>query len=667
MKISSDLKRNFKFFCLKNILVFIYLFLLILIEVVSISFIGCSPFLTKPLYFMLLIGLILSLLFLIPNIHVKYVICCALLILQGIMNISFVYLYDSNGTFFEWSMFSQRNDGFGTIEDLSLRWGLLAFIIVMIVLYVVAIILLCLLFYKKKKFVYKSSLATKIVTALVLVACTLSIVLSPVIDAVNSSKLSYKDRYLYGPEDNRYQQLGITSNTIYEFFNGTVADALVKHDDKGIDEYLDNNGDKMLEQSEYFGISRGNNLVYILVESFEWYSFLTNCTKEQSLYLYPNLNKFLNNSIYADNFYAREKTDTAEMLALVGSNPSDKYINYAFENNDYPYSMPNMFKQGVEDSGNTVKQVASFHQNKGTTYNRRVLHKSLGFDKSYFIEDMEDYGVVNQYDAPGSIHERTLDSTAVEKMQDVMFPMTQEGEQYMSFYLTFTMHGFYVHRTLFEEQGYYDKLDEVGAYPEGKSTKDDYLRTYAAAVMDFDKAVGIMMDKLEANGQLDNTTIVLFADHNTYYSNLSYHAKGIKERFNSELYRVPFMMYDQKVKQAYEANEGTRAISKFTTTADMLPTLLDIFGIHGYKNLYFGSSMFLKDTESIIYSRAYRIFVTDKLICYSVNYLLYKCEGFTEADKQSFIDRAEIHLNKLEYIDKIFYHNYFANHEYVRL
>ena len=504
----------------------------------------------------------------------------------------------------------------------------------------------------------------RLTVSLVLGLCALFTVLLPIINGVSERNISYVDQKLYGSTVNKYQQTGITSNAVYELFNGTIVDVFKDYKIEGIEDYVYKGG--TLENSDYHGISEGNNLVYILVESFEWYVFLETCTKEQSLALYPNLNKFLEQSLYADNYYSREKTDTSEMLAILGSNPSDKYVNYDFVDNTLPYALPSMFRQSIEDNGNEVKQIKSFHQNTGSFYNREELHKSLGFDELIALEDMEDYGINGSLDGYSwKKGEMTPDSITMEKMQDEMFPLTEENEQYMTFWITYIMHGSYRYNENFEKMGYYDKLDEVGAYPAGKGTKSDYLRTYAAAVMDFDKAVGIMMDKLEANGQLDNTTIVMFADHNTYYHNLSAYAKNIDEKFNSELYRVPVMIYDNKLKEAYELDNGTRAISKFACGADLLPTILDIFGIEGYKNLYFGTSMFVEDVESVIYSRAYGIFVTDKLICYSIENLLYTCEGFTEEDKQDFIERATEQLTKLEYMDKIFYNDYFKHHVYM--
>lgn len=658
------MKSRFKEFCKKNILVFVYAVLAISFELVSIAFIGCYPFLTKPLYAALIFGILLSVLFLMRNTKMKAIFSCIFLTLQLVLDIGFVYLYDSNGTFFEWAMMNQRDDAFGTIEDLSLRWGLVATLCILLVGFIILTIILFKKVYKQD-YKYKATKPTRAVIGVLLSVCALFMVLNPVINGINDSKLSYIDRFLYGEGDNKYQQLGITANAVYEFFNGTVVNSAIDYDLDGLEEFLFEGDDIYLNTSEYFGISKGNNLVYILVESFEWYAFLYNCTREQSLELYPNLNKFLGNSIYADSFYSREKTDTAEMLALLGSNPSNKYINYDFPTNSYPWSLPNMFRESVEASGNTVKQIMSFHQNTGSFYNRNELHESLGFDELIDIEDMAEYGVSNTWDEGSFVGERTRDSEVIEKMRDVMFPKTEAGEQYMTFWITFSMHGYYNERETFKEMGYYDKLDEVGAYPAGNGVKADYLRTYAAAVMDLDRAVGLMMEKLEANGQLDNTTIVMFADHNTYYNNLSYYAKDIEERYNSELYRIPFMIYDTKLKAAYEENEGTNVISKFTTTSDMLPTIFDMFGIKGYKNLYFGTSMFVDGIESIIFSRAYGIFVTDKLICYSVKNLLYTSEGFTDEDLADFEARAKIHLEKLEYLDKVYYNDYFKTHEYV--
>ena len=648
-----------KEFLKNNIIVFIWAFLFVAFELIGITFAECKPILTSPLYFIIIMGFFLSILLLLRTKIAKAILSGALLIVQGILNVGFVYLYDSNGTYFEWAMFNQRNDAFATIEELHLRTELVVILLALLFLFIVTIVLLFVFYYKDKRR-YKPKKSVRVSISIVLIICCLSMLLNPIINATIYNKQSYADRYLYGDATNKYQKHGITANAIYEFFNGTVVDSLMSYDDSGIEEFVYEAEDPLLQTSEYFGISKGNNLVYILVESFEWYVFLQHCTPEQSLQLFPNINKFLSSSVYADSFYSREKTDTAEMLSILGSNPTNKYVNYNFPTNDFSWSLPNMFRESVEDNGNTVKQIKSYHQNSGKFYKRNVMHESMGFDELVSIEDMAEFGLEGSFKWDSwKRQEMTLDSLTLETMKNEMFPATEDGEQFMTFWITYIMHGSYNYNVKFDEAGYYDKLDEVGAYPAGISKKDDYMRTYAASVMDFDKALGIMMDTLEANGQLDDTTIVLFSDHNTYYHNLANYAKDIDTRYNSELFRIPMMIYDEKFVPAYIENEGTNVISKFTTTADLIPTVFDLFGIRSYKNLYFGTSMLVDDVESIIFSRAYGIFVTDKLVCFGINDLLYRSEDLTKEYIEEFKERAEVHLEKLEYIDKIMNTDYF--------
>jgi len=662
------MKEKFLQFLDKNISVFIFIILSFAFECLGIAYVGCKPIIYNCLYTLVIIGFVASICFLCRTKTAKLVICSVFLSIQIVANIGFIFLYDSNGTFFEWAMLSQRTDAAGTIEDLNLRWELLAILIGILLAFIISTIILNI---KRKNisktYPRKNGKAVKIFSIIMIFVCGFSMVGTPIFSNLSNNSKTYAEIYLYGDTSNKYQELGITANAVYEMFKGTLVDSQKTFPNDGVEDFVFNCENPLLETSKYNGISKDNNLIVILVESFEWYTFLQDyghITKEQSLQLYPNLNKFLSETVYANNFHAREKTDTSEMLSMIGSNPTGKYINYDFENNSYPWSLPNLFKNEVIKQGNNLKQVKSFHQNTGSFYNRNTVHSSMGFEDFISIEDMAEYGVINTWNEEDFKGERNLDSETIQKLQNEMFPLTSENEQYMTFWLTFSMHGYYEERQTFRDQGYYDRLDEIGVFPKGISKKDDYLRTYAAAVLDLDKAIGIMMAKLEANNQLENTTIVMFSDHNTYYNNLSYHAKGIEERYNSELYRIPFMIYDQKLKQAYEADNNNSAITKFTTTADIIPTVLDLFGIKGWKNLYFGTSMFVEDVESIIYSRAYGIFVTDKLICYGAGDLIYKCEGFTDEDFESFIARAEKHLKKLEILDAIYYTNYFKDHEF---
>lgn len=677
-----------KTFLKDNIVVWVWMCISIFIELFSITFANCAPYLTSPFYALLLLIMCAVILTLIKNQIAKSIVATVFIIAQIAMCVGFIYMYESNGTFFDFSMINMRDDARGTIEDLTfnaLQLWVLVPLAICFVGFVVAYIV-----YRNKKGIKSESLSKnyKIVSGIVTGVLVAVLVIVPVYSGYVSSKQSYVE-ILYNQNYSKYQTVGITGNAVSEVLGGMFANKVDTSDIDKLDEYLygaegSNQADYLLKTSTYNGISRGNNLIMLMVESFDWYP-LTWYDAETTKKLYPNITKLFGESLVLNNFYAREKTDTSENNAILGSNPTGKYMNYDFAENSYPYSLPNMFK---EANSNAV--VNAFHQNDETFYNRYKSHKSLGFEKFYGIESMKDFGVVNTFDEyDWGKGERTKDSETVKHMVQTMCPT---DKQFFTYYLTFSMHGYYVEREGFKdftyvdadgveyENGYYGYLDALGVFPESDVKKANYLRTYAACVLDFDVALGYLLDYLEENNLLDTTTIVLYGDHNTYYNNLSYYAKGITETYNSELYRIPCIIYDKDLVTAYKANVGESGysnvigndgssagkcltLSKFTTTIDLIPTVLDLFGIKGWKNLYMGSSIFTEE-ESIIFSRAYGIFVTDKLVCYSINNLLYTCEGFTEEDKQDFIARAKVNLTKQEYIDKIFYSNYFKNYTY---
>ncbi len=681
-----------KKFLKDNLIVWIWVGLFIFVELFSICFTDCKPYLTSPFYLLFLICLFTLILTLIPNKIAKGVITSVLLLGVSGLCVGFVYLYEQNGTQFDFSMIKMRDDGLATIEDLTFNVAHMVTLICICAAYITFVVLYLIRCKKTGTLaVSKNNLGYKIASSIATVAMCGLIIGVPLVDGIKSSNDHYT-ALLYN-NTQKYQSLGITGNAVYEMVSG-VSQKVDLSDLDQMEAYLYEGEDALLQTSTFNGISQGNNLVMIMVESWDWYP-LTWYDFETTKLLYPNLVKLMGESVVLNNFHAREKTDTSEINALIGSNPTNKYVNYDFEDNSYPYAIPNMFK-----SANPDATINAFHQNTGNFYNRDKLFPTIGFDDYYDIARMKEYGLVDTYNDfveddnhtnEAKKKERTRDSLTMAAMKEVMFPT---NKQYFSYWLTYSMHGYYVERDSFKnfvfededgvkyENGYYGYFDALGVFPKSNVTKANYLRTYAAAVKDFDIAIGMMMNYLESTNQLDHTTIVMYADHNTYYNNLAHYAKDVElGDYTSELYRVPCVIYDQDLAASYALTYGEEAkqvilgndnsdfgkcnvINKFTTTTDLIPTILDLFGIDGWSKLYFGTSVFVEDVESIIYSRAYGIFVTDKILCYSLNAVLHTTSEYTEEYKQSFIIRAKKHLTKLEYLDKVYYSDYFSNHEY---
>lgn len=637
--------KRFLNFIYDNLNIILFILISIFIELFSITYTTCGFYLSTPFYPFMVLLFFICLILLIKRKVWRLIVSSALLITQTIIDLMFIFLYDSNGTVFEWAMFNQRTDAFGTLETFDLQYGFLA-------------ICLCLIFAMIGVLTYKYIKAHKagddlkiksikqnnIFLGILMALSLVYVVLVPIVETNKGKATIYKDR-LYSETANNYQSIGMISNGIYQIISGkTVVNV---KDTSDVDDFIYK---EKIAKSDYYGVSKDNNLILILIESGEWYPFTL--YPEIADKLYPNLTRFMNEGLIATNFYQKEKTDVSEAFSVLGNYPTGKYVNYDFGDNTYPYALPSLIKHYRPD---TI--VKSYHANYGSFYNRYNLHKSWGFESLTGIDEMKEYGVEDTWQH--KMGERNLDSITFDKMKEVMFP---KDESFFSFILSFTMHGYYGKRETLEP--YYEILDEYGVIPDISDKNDEYLKTYMAALMDFDKAVGTMFDYLESTGALDDTTIVMYSDHNTYYNSLSYYAKDIKEKYNSELYHIPMMIYDKKLTDKYVSENGTNKIEKFTTTSDIVPTVLDIFGLDGWKNLYFGSTIFNHESESIVFSRNYGIFISDNFVGYSLNSLKYKSKDFTKEDKKDYEKRALIHLEKLKYIDKIYYSDYFKNHEY---
>ena len=90
--------------------VYVYRMLAVVIEIVSMMFIGCKPFITNVLYFVCVFGLFSAICLMFKNRWTQLILASIFLAGQIVANVGFIYLYDSNGTFFEWAMINQRNE-----------------------------------------------------------------------------------------------------------------------------------------------------------------------------------------------------------------------------------------------------------------------------------------------------------------------------------------------------------------------------------------------------------------------------------------------------------------------------------------------------------------------------------------------------------------------------
>ena len=641
-------------FLLTNYLMCAYIVASVLIELTGIAVTAGKFYMTEPWLYLTLIALVCLISQYLPGHKSRYFTFLTALLINFVLDLVFIVVYDSTGgTVFDFAMLNLRQDAMMIAESLPFSFTYVFVSALIIALYGTLGFML-----RKRMPAPNVANAARITTA-ALTALVLggNILLSYFGNfKYDSNDLSYM---LEQTETGTYSNKGIIGNFYNELVRGLWFSEINVGDKQELHDFIYKD---ITETTPMTGRAAGYNVVTVLCESFEWFTFLYDAERYPNGFarkataknedmtsvvnnlkkLFPNLYRFYesDSTVVLNNSHALNKTDISENESIIGNYPLYEYINYAYPENTIPYSLPNILKNmyGVESN--------SFHDGYKTFYNRNVHHiKALGFNSYTASEDMD---MVTDDTGLG---ERNLDSLMFDACKEEMFPTDRRFNTYIT---TITQHGQYAYRDNLKP--YYDKMDELGILPYEEDDDDaNALRFYCAAGMDFDKAIGIMLDYLEENGLADKTLITLFGDHNVYYQGVSNYVKNI---YNSdapnytELYRVPVMI------KVGNQNLGNPVINKFTCILDIYPTILDLLGITVFSNLTYGVSAF-SEQESILYSRAYSKFLTDKIYFNSMSNLIYMSADVDENYIKHIKQTATVILDKISHVNRIFADDYF--------
>ena len=698
-----------------NRLAVLYFIFAIFIEMIAVFTVEGNPFLTRPFIALGVVILLTALVLLIPNERARFIIYAVLLAVQGILDLVFAVIYDMTGQYFDFAMLNLRNDAFAILENIPVNF--ITFYSAMFFCAIFIVYGLRMTHEKTHIRVNKRSILFNSLAAVAGVAMTGVALISYY---PRSNGVDKYEEMINGKAGSAYSAYGMMGNLFGELYGVAFKDtSKLSNDD--IERFI---YEKKSEPTEYFGLAKGKNVITILAESLEWYAFLSAdeafdeypnalpLTAAQMEELYPNLRAFYRNSLVMNNFHSREKTDIAETISIMGSYPTEAYINYDYEENTLPHTVPNLM--------DTLRQGAmskkSFHNGFKTFYNRDKAHVAFGFEGMTDMYDMAEIaekwkkdGVEKEIVFHNSMYAdsgaggglRNLDSEMVYTARDMIAPLDaaekanaktqtgvayldyQKGESFYSYITTITMHGVYYERdNLKEEQklledalkavyeaGVYEKVDEKELSPYCYMTDEqEILFQYMVTALDTDKAIGLLVEDLEKKGLLDNTVIALFGDHNAYYHALSNFVKEIDnkdldeeeaEHKFTDLYNVPLMIYDSDLTKKLDETNKSHIVDKFVCTADIAPTILDLLGVNYYSNLYYGNSV-LSDKQSVLYSRAYDNFFSDGIVARSVNNILYRHESVTDEQLQAYKAEGAALVEKIRYCDYIFRQDYFG-------
>ena len=301
--------------------------------------------------------------------------------------------------------------------------------------------------------------------------------------------------------------------------------------------------------NEMTGLLRGKNLLLVQLESID--DFVLN---EENT---PTLARLQREGINFTEFYTPQYmngyTFNTEFAAQTGIYPyANGNVAYSLSRSAFPDAMGNLFAE----AGYTT---ASFHKSEAKFYNRGAMHRAFGYGAYHSVLDYAE----SELQAGTDVFLADCDALYADMVDDAPF---------LSFVITYSAH-----------LGY-DEIDALTTYALEQHPK--YLdpdRPYEvnglfAKARLTDDLFSRLLERLEADGLLDNTVICAYDDHYAY---------GLTDRAALEHYsdaaggrlleRTPCFIWYQGC--------TPRTVDKTLQTIDLLPTLANLFGLRAPRTL----------------------------------------------------------------------------------
>jgi len=348
---------------------------------------------------------------------------------------------------------------------------------------------------------------------------------------------------------------------------------------KTINEFIKNDSGTL--KNEYTGMFKDYNLVYITAESFSQIGVSEELT--------PTLYKLTHSGFIFDNYYTPNALSTigGEFQSLLGLYPDNDVLDrWRSGTNYFPYGLGNVFK-GLGYS------TFAYHNNWYGFQDRHKYLKSQGFD-NYL-------GCYNGLEK--RINCKPWPQSDLEMIEKTVEDYINNDNKFLAYYMTVSGH--------FE----YTFEDNYIAYKNRELVKNlnvsSNAKAYVATQIELDRALEKLITELSNANKLDNTVIVLLADHYPYELDLnSINSLSSYERDNIvEVNHNSLIIWNNKLEDVH--------ITKPCMSSDVIPTVYNLFGIDYDSRLFTGRDI-LSNSFGIAIMRN-RSFVTDKGTFYSNN------------------------------------------------
>lgn len=328
------------------------------------------------------------------------------------------------------------------------------------------------------------------------------------------------------------------------------------------------------EKNEYTGMFKDKNLIFILAEGFNEIAV----DKE----LTPTLYKLTHEGFIFNNFYSPVflSTTGGEFQAMTGLIPSQQILSSWKKNNkQLLFSLGHVFN-------NLGYNINAYHNWTYSYYSRQITMPTLGFNNYLACRN----GLQNYMNC------EVFPTSDVDLMKTTSPMYISDQNKFMTYYITLSGHAEY---------------NFVGNYIAKKNQSlvnhlnySTPIKAYLATQIELDKSLETLISNLEEAGVLDDTVIALVGDHYPYTIDINtineistYKKDGVVEVNKSN-----FILWNNGMTPV--------EVNKVGSQIDVLPTLLNLFGIEYDSRLIVGKDILSNSEGLAIFSN--RSWVSDK-------------------------------------------------------
>ena len=317
------------------------------------------------------------------------------------------------------------------------------------------------------------------------------------------------------------------------------------------------------EKNKYSGMFKDKNLIVITAEAFSPIAI----DKE----LTPTLYKMYTEGFSFSNFYTPifyVSTSDGEYVSLTSLLPKEGV--WSFQESS-KISLPFVYGNILKDYGYSAN---AYHNGRYNYYKRNLSHPNMGY----------------KYIGCGNGLEKKINCKIWPQSDLEMINATIddyiENEKFLAYYMSISGHLNYTYNGNMMATKNRDKVKNL-KYSEA-------IQAYLATNIELDKALESLINSLKEKGKLDDTVIVISADHYPYGLTIN----EMKERatyINDEkfdIHKNNLIIWNSQIKTPIK-------IDKYASSLDILPTVLNLLGVEYDSRLLMGTDI-LSNSEGLV-------------------------------------------------------------------